>query len=57
MALAGAGRRPAHAANGFSDHGDVVIKARMAADILGCHADGPTEWTTVHTNTCEVFCN
>lgn len=43
------------AENGFKDQGEVMIKARMAADILGATPMDRPEWTTVHPETNEVF--
>jgi len=50
------GTGPLTAANGFADQGDVLIKARMAADALGATPMDRAEWTTVHPTTGEVFC-
>jgi len=43
------------AANGFADQGDVVIKARLAADALGATRMDRTEGAAVHPLTREVF--
>ncbi len=40
---------------GFADQGDVMIKARMAADILGATPMDRPEWTAVHPTTGEAF--
>ena len=50
------GHGPLTADNGFADQGDVLIKARMAADALGATPMDRAEWTTVHPTTGEVFC-
>jgi secreted PhoX family phosphatase len=50
------GTGPLTAENGFADQGDVLIKARMAADALGATPMDRAEWTTVHPTTGEVFC-
>jgi len=42
-------------ANGFADQGEVLIKARMAADAMGATPMDRPEWTTVHPTTGEVF--
>ena len=49
------GNGPLTAENGFADQGDVLIKARMAADALGATPMDRAEWTTVHPTTGEVF--
>ncbi|MEQ6291317.1 PhoX family phosphatase [Vogesella sp. GCM10023246] len=42
---------------GFADQGDVVIKARMAADILGATKMDRPEWIAVHSHKPgEVYC-
>lgn len=42
---------------GFADQGDVVIKARMAADILGATKMDRPEWIAVHSQKPgEVYC-
>jgi len=40
---------------GFADHGEVMIKARMAADILGATPMDRPEWTAVHPRTGEGY--
>lgn len=50
------GTGPLTAANGFNDQGDVVIKARMAADLLGATPMDRPEWTTSNDATGDVFC-
>ncbi len=49
------GEGPLTAANGFVDQGDVVIKARLAADLLGATQMDRPEWTAVHPETGEMF--
>ncbi|MGE0876776.1 MAG: PhoX family phosphatase, partial [Burkholderiales bacterium] len=44
------------AANGFRDQGDVVIRARFAADALGATRMDRPEWIVPHPVTREVFC-
>ncbi len=43
------------AANGFADQGEVVIKARMAGDVLGATKMDRPEWGAVHPKTREVY--
>ena len=43
------------AANGFTDQGDVVIRARQAADRLGATMMDRPEWVAVHPFTREVY--
>jgi uncharacterized protein len=50
------GQGPLTAANGFADQGEVVIKARQAADILrGTKMDRP-EWLAIDPFNGEVYC-
>lgn len=41
--------------NGFNDQADVLIHARMAADIVGATPMDRPEWITAHPQTGEVF--
>ena len=50
------GTGPLTEENGFADQGDVLIKARLAADALGATPMDRAEWTAVHPWTGEVFC-
>jgi len=49
------GEGPLTEDNGFADQGDVLIKARMAADALGATPMDRPEWTAVHPTTGEAF--
>ena len=50
------GQGPLTAANGFTDQGEVVIKARQASDLLGATKMDRPEWLAIDTHTREVFC-
>ena len=50
------GRGPLTAANGFADQGEVVIKARQAADLLGATRMDRPEWLAIDPRSGEVFC-
>lgn len=49
------GEGPLTSDNGFSDQGEVLIKARLAADALGATPMDRPEWTAVHPTTGEAF--
>jgi secreted PhoX family phosphatase len=44
------------AANGFRDQGEVLVKTRQAADILGATKMDRPEWIVPHPITREVYC-
>ncbi|MEW5864544.1 MAG: PhoX family phosphatase [Pseudomonadota bacterium] len=50
------GLGPLTAANGFRDQGEVVVKARFAADLLGATKMDRPEWIVPHPVTGEVYC-
>jgi secreted PhoX family phosphatase len=50
------GAGPLTAANGFSDQGEVVIKARQASDLLGGTKMDRPEWLAIDQNAGEVYC-
>lgn len=49
------GRGPLTAANGFADQGDVLVKTRLAATLVGATPMDRPEWTTVDPRTGTVF--
>jgi uncharacterized protein len=49
------GKNGLSADKGFADQGDVVIKARLAADLLGATKMDRPEWIAVHPQSGEVF--
>ena len=50
-----AGRGPLLGANGFADDGDVLVKTRLAADLLGATPMDRPEWTMADERTGDVF--
>ncbi|MEY2954037.1 MAG: hypothetical protein RLZZ401_2124 [Pseudomonadota bacterium] len=50
------GQGPLTAANGFTDQGEVLIKARQASDALGGTKMDRPEWLAIRPQTREVFC-
>jgi secreted PhoX family phosphatase len=50
------GTGPLTAANGFADQGEVVIKARQAADLLGATKMDRPEWVAIDERTRWVYC-
>ncbi len=50
------GTGPLTAANGFADQGEVVIKARQAADILKATKMDRPEWLTIDPKSGWVYC-
>lgn len=49
------GQGPLTAENGFSDQGDVMVKARLAADALAATPMDRPEWTSVDPNNGMVY--
>jgi len=49
------GEGPLTATNGFTDQGDVLVKARLAATALGATPMDRPEWTSVDANTGMVY--
>jgi uncharacterized protein len=47
---------PLTVANGFADQGEVVIKARQAADLLGATKMDRPEWLAIDPHNGEVYC-
>ncbi len=50
------GQGPLTAANGFADQGEVVIKARQAADALGATKMDRPEWLAIDERSRWVYC-
>ena len=50
------GQGPLTAANGFADQGEVVIKARQAADLLGATRMDRPEWLAIDERDRWVYC-
>jgi hypothetical protein len=50
------GQGPLTAANGFADQGEVVIKARQAADLLGATKMDRPEWLAIDERDRWVYC-
>ncbi|MEI6028631.1 MAG: PhoX family phosphatase [Betaproteobacteria bacterium] len=50
------GQGPLTAANGFADQGEVVIKARQAADLLGGTKMDRPEWLAIDERSGWVYC-
>jgi secreted PhoX family phosphatase len=50
------GQGPLTAANGFADPGEVVIKARQAADLLGATKMDRPEWLAIDERSGWVYC-
>jgi secreted PhoX family phosphatase len=50
------GQGPLTAANGFADPGEVVIKARQAADLVGGTKMDRPEWVAIDERTRWVYC-
>jgi len=51
------GTGPLTEAQGFRDQGEVVVRARQAADALGATKMDRTEWIVPHPATGEVYCS
>jgi secreted PhoX family phosphatase len=50
------GQGPLTAANGFADAGEVMIKARQAADLLGATPMDRPEWLAIDPRSSTVYC-
>jgi hypothetical protein len=50
------GSGPVTVASGFRDQGEVVVKARLAADAVGATRMDRSEWIMPHPGTREVYC-
>lgn len=51
------GAGPLTAGNGFADQGEVLVKARQAADALGATKMDRPEWVAVDPATRQVYCS
>lgn len=43
-------------ANGFGSQADVLVRARLAADVVGATPMDRPEWCAVHPHTAQVYC-
>ncbi|MCP5285076.1 MAG: PhoX family phosphatase [Burkholderiaceae bacterium] len=50
------GQGPLTAANGFADQGEVVVKTRQAADLLGATKMDRPEWLAIEPGGTTVYC-
>jgi hypothetical protein len=50
------GQNGLNAANGFASQADVLVRARLAADVVGATPMDRPEWCAVHPQSGEVYC-